>query len=308
MKQPAAGHPLDFIFVLRPVLLVPVWTIYLCGAASDTEHIPAAFTPVTLLVLAALTAVFGAVFVLNQYYDVESDRLNHKGHLLPLDLISGRSSLVLYACLNVAGFALLSSLALWLLLALAATTSVLGYLYSAPPWRLKDRAFPALAANAVAHGVIVFLCGWASARVDTSLDYAAAVLASLPYFFAVGSVYLLTTLPDRPGDEQTGKRTMAVVLGTERTARWSLGWFAAALLLGFYTLDLLFVLAALVALPAVYRARNGSPPRALAAVKWTVGALSVAVCFPFPWYAAMLVGGFFFTRVYYRWRFDLNYP
>jgi len=289
------------------VLLVPVWTICLCGAALDAQRIPALLTTETVVVLLALTALFGGVFVLNQYYDVESDRQNGKGHFLPLGLISPRSSLILYAVLNVAAFALLAGLSPWFYI-LAAIVLILGYVYSAPPWRLKDRAFAALVANALAHGSIVFLFGWLSAHDGALVDRAAVALGSLPYFFAVGAVYLLTTVPDLRGDEQTGKRTLAVVIGPQRTARWAMGWFAAALLLGFYTLDLLFVLAALAALRMVYGAKEGGSVQAVRAVKWTVGGLSAAACISYPWYAAVLLVGYGFTRVYYKWRFDLNYP
>jgi chlorophyll synthase len=307
MKQPTTGHPLDFIFVLRPVLLVPVWTICLCGAALDTRHIPTSLSTETVVVLFALTALFGGVFIINQYYDVETDRLNGKGHFLPLGLISPRQCVIYYVLLNVAAFALLAGLSPRFVL-LAGLILVLGFLYSAPPWRLKDRAFAALVANAMAHGSIVFLFGWFSAHDGTHVDYAATGLGSLPYFFAVGAVYLLTTVPDRWGDEQTGKQTLAVIMGPQRTARWALGWFAAALLLGFYTLDLLFVLAALATLPSVYGAREGGSVQVARAVKWTVVGLSAVACIPYPLYAAFLLAGYALTRVYYKWRFDLKYP
>jgi hypothetical protein len=44
------------------------------------------------------------------------------------------------------------------------------------------------------------------------------------------------------------------------------------------------------------------------AAKVAVGALTVAAAVSYPWYFAVLLAGFFGTRLFFRWRFDLSYP
>jgi len=293
----------DYLFVLRPALLVPVWTIYLRGAAARSEHVPAATDPATIAVLIMHLLLFGGVYVLNQVYDLDTDRVNDKGHILTRGIIQPKTARYMHLLLSLLGL----GLAWWQsyrMFALALVIVVLGIAYSAPPWRLKDRPFPALAVNALAHGSIVFLSGWFLGTTG----WIAGLVASLPYLFAVGAVYILTTVPDTAGDREVGKRTLAVHMGPERAARWALGWYWAALLSGLYTVDVVFVFAALPTAPLYWRAAGGDPVRARRAILWSVGLLSLAAGFHYPWYLGLLGAGWLAARIYYRRRLGVSFP
>lgn len=303
MREPTRGNVLDYIFVLRPVLMPPVWTVYLLGNGYRATHLPERLSLPLLLGFAMLSLLSGAAYLLNQYFDVETDRQNRKLHFFPLGLISKKAARAYYAILNVCALVLAYAVSLRVLLC-ASIVIVMGVAYSADPWRWKDRAYPALWANAAAHGTIVFLVGW----FITGGKLGEGLLRSLPYFFAVGAIYMLTTIPDTVGDELSGKRTLAVVLGRARAARWALGWYWAAVLTGFYNIDLLFLMAALPVAYLFIKAAGGAPESATRAVRWAVGLLSLSACIYFPWYLALLLVGYWTTRRYYRSRFDLTYP
>lgn len=303
MKTPEGKNLLDYFFVLRPVLMMPVWTIFLLGAGFRASHLPDRITLDLVLTYLLMFWLFGAVYLLNQYFDTESDRLNIKLHFLPLGLVSKPAAMFLCILLNVTALAVAPIVSLPAVV-LTVLIVLLGIAYSAPPWRLKDRPYAALIANATAHGSTVFLFGWFAAG-GSILEGA---ITSLPYFLAVGAIYLLTTVPDTEGDLVVGKRTLAVVMGRPRAARWAFGWYLAAVLLAIYTLDLLFLLAALPVALFFYRAARGDADVAKQTVRWAVGLLSAVACIYYPWYALVLVGGFFATRSYYKRRFDLVYP
>jgi len=303
MRAPTRKSTLDYIFVLRPALMPPVWTVFLLGNGFRATHLPEPVHWPLVLGFGMLTCLFGAVYLLNQYFDVESDRRNNKLHFFPMGLIGKRAARVYYVSLNVMALALAAAVSLRVFL-VALIIIVLGVAYSADPWRWKDRAYPALLANAAAHGTLVFLVGWFISAGKPG----EGVMNSLPYFFAVGAIYILTAIPDTQGDLEVGKRTLAVVLGRERAARWALGWYWASVLLAFWNLDLLFVIAALPLAYVFIKAAAGRPEAAIRAVRWAVGLLSLVACLYFPWYLAILVVGYYLTRRYYRWRFDLAYP
>lgn len=303
MREPTRPSALDYIFVLRPALMPPVWTIFLLGNGFRATQLPERFHSALALGFGMLFLLFGGVYLLNQYFDVETDRRNRKLHFFPLGLISKRGGRIYYLLLNAAALALAYAISLRVLL-IALCVIVLGVAYSADPWRWKDRAYPALWANATAHGTLVFLIGW----FISGGKLGEGMLRSLPYFFAVGSIYILTAIPDTEGDDHSGKRTLAVALGRPRAARWALGWYWASVLVAFYNIDLLFLLAALPLAYLFVRASGGAPDRAAKTVRWAVGLLSLVACIYFPWYLALLVAGYLVTRRYYRWRFDLAYP
>jgi 4-hydroxybenzoate polyprenyltransferase len=290
---------LDYVFFLRPVLLLPVWTTFLLGCGRTDRFWPTAAIAIGML---SLSAAFGAAFVLNQYFDVEGDRRNRKCPFISSGRISRPSALRYYGLLLL--LALGTAIAIPWAIALILAVLALGVLYSAPPWRWKDRPYAALFANALAHGGVVFLCGQRAAGVDLLK----AVTPALPYLFGVAAVYLLTTIPDLEGDRETGKRTLAVTLGPERTARWALGWYLSAVLLALYTVDVLFVLGVLPSAPWFVRVGRGRLEDVSRASRWAVAGLSAAAVITHPWYAIVLAAGWVCTRAYYRWQWNLRYP
>jgi len=290
----------DGVFFLRPLLLVPVWTIYLLGTGRPRHIWPVEFS--LWLGLGAITAACAAAFVLNQAFDVEGDRHNRKCQFIASGAISRRAAfgVVALLCAVALGACFIrSELALPV-----GSVLVLGFLYSAPPWSWKDRPYLALLSNLLAHGVAVFVCG----KLAAGSSLVAAIAPSFPYAFGVAAVYLLTTLPDRDGDLVHGKRTLAVTLGPERAARWAFGWYLSALLLALYQVDVLFLCGVLPSAVWFWKAGRGDLKVASKAARASVLGLSAAAVILHPWYALVLALGWVATRTYYQKRWHLTYP
>ena len=303
---------LDYVFFTRPVLMPPVWTIALLGAHSvqGASEIPGWRW---ILLFVQLWFLFGAVYSLNQIFDVESDRANRKLFFLPENLISHRAAWVFTISLNVAALVLAAFLGgvYWFMTAAIAS---LGVLYSVGnrPW--KNRPFLGFLANVVAHGVIVFGMGLVFVRGSLSAFWVVAI----PYGLAVGGVYLATAAADVDGDRLTGKKTLAVICGRTTTMRVALVLVVAALLMALLRADWHLAASAIASLPFFILA--AAPPwrhqrrllRALSApqsaAKIAVAALTIAAIVAYPFYLACLVPGFIATRAFFRWRFKMTYP
>lgn len=110
---------LDYIFVLRPVLMVPVWTILLLGHHQGSRY--AAFNRSLPWLFMFSTLFIGGVYLLNQIYDLESDRKNKKLFFLVEGYISKKNAWVLTIFLYVFSVvpAYLLSLTLGIILASA---------------------------------------------------------------------------------------------------------------------------------------------------------------------------------------------
>ena len=87
---------LDYVMLLRPTVLMPVWTMTLLGAyqSSQTEHgLVWLSGPLSLLwTLLLYTLIMGAVYILNQLADAETDALNNKLYLIAQNDISCRAA------------------------------------------------------------------------------------------------------------------------------------------------------------------------------------------------------------------------
>jgi len=183
------------------------------------------------LLIAALVVeplVWLAVLAINDVHDLPGDLRNPRKANSPLT--SGRlsQSTVRGIAYGAAFVALAASLAVGGVFAAGALLALaLGWLYSAPPVRLKARPGADVAANALALGALGPLAGWTALHPLSGFPWAIAVQGVL-----VGAaLYLPTTLADYHCDLVIGYRTIAVRLGPAPTYRLGLAaWTAAGLL------------------------------------------------------------------------------
>ncbi len=293
---------LDYVFLIRPVLMPPVWTILLLGHYRSSEI--SGESNLAGLAILLVTFLVGGVYVLNQIFDIESDRLNQKLFFLAKGYISAKSAIFETVLLNLTGIvpAFLISLRLGLLFILG---MVLGFVYSAPPVSFKNRPLGGLLLNALAHGNLAFLIGWS---VNRPLS-AESLLFSLPYMFAVAAIYLNTTVPDTEGDRQVGKITLSVKWGRQRVTILSVILVAVAITASALVRDIPFLVASSLSFPLFASAALGRQERRIAlSTKLSILFLSIAAGIFYPWYFAILTIGFIGTRLYYKARFDLDYP
>lgn len=160
------------------------------------------------LVLGPLVWTF--VFALNDLHDLPSDRHNPRKANAPL--VTGvLTPAVLRRCVrwSATGAVMAAAVAGPVFVAGTAAVLVLGWMYSAPPIRLKGRPGADVAVNAIVVGVFGPLAGWSLHR--PVFDYQ-PILVMLGLFLAT-ALYLPTTVMDLVADRAAGYATAAV--------RWS---------------------------------------------------------------------------------------
>ncbi len=310
---------LDYIFLTRPMLIIPVWTIALLGARASLWR-ERGLNPVTidrfpfvdfstaesnlLLMLLLATFLAGAVFVLNQIYDADSDRINKKLFLIADGKISTSEAWTLYIVLNVLaiGGAFIFN---WQLGCLFIAGAWFGFQYSYPRLKLREHPYKQFRNNVVAHGTLAFLFGWVM-YLNFNVE---GILRSIPYFLSVGAVYLNTTLPDLEGDKTVGKITYGVEWGVGKTQKRALWNVIIAIVAAFAISDYACMIAALIALPFFIAALSRqSVAMSTLASKVAILALSLLAAFFFPPYLLILVLTISATRIYHAKRFGIEYP
>ncbi|MCK5126567.1 MAG: UbiA family prenyltransferase [candidate division Zixibacteria bacterium] len=295
---------LDFLFFGRPLLLIPVWTVYIhCHAKlHHTPRFNTDINPFEIVDLVALSLIFMGTYVVNQIFDIESDRLNNKLFFLPRQIISVKTAWIYYVLLSIAGIAIAGMFSVpgaFIIISLI----ILGLLYSIPIVRLKDRPVSGLLANAVAYG---FLVPMMTGIIDV---WGYSGIIAIPYFLAIAAGYILTTIPDRDGDAASGKKTVAVILG-ETSAIWlallvTIAAGAASFLSD--NIDMLFVSAITVGcLLALLFGR--SKRLVLFSCKFPILLMTTFAASYLPVYLIFLLLTIALTKFYYKKRFDFNYP
>jgi len=180
---------------------------------------------ILLLSSIAVICIMLVTFLVNEYYDYETDRSNKEFHMLsggsrvlPMGLILRHQSLIAaYVCLAIA---VALGLLLYfyfktgpLTLLLGALAIFIGYFYTAKPFQWSYRGLGEIG--------IWFTCGWLATITGYYLQTghldAVATLASLPGATSVFLLILINEVPDIKSDKQFGKKNLAVRLGRERT-------------------------------------------------------------------------------------------
>lgn len=296
---------LDYFFVLRPTLFFPVWTVFLAGYHASLHFEPEKIAPDSPLVVAILLSLLmGAVFIFNQITDVETDRKNQKLFFIANGIIKKKVARV--EAIGLTFFPIVVSVILSFKLGIifALIFSFTGILYSFKPFGWKDKPILGVINNFLG-GWSVAACGWIAAGATTWQF----VFHAIPYALGLVAVFLLTTLPDIPGDKASGKITFGVKFGVKATTCWAVGFELMTVILSGWLQDyILFVPAVMAFSLFLIAALRQQMADILRAIKFTVLFASLAVCVKYPLYFLVILVTFFFSKWYYRKRFNLEYP
>jgi len=296
--------------------MIPVWTILMLGwITGNDQEITLALLKGNQefwLLFVAFTGVVGYIYILNQIADIDGDRKNGKLFILPgghLPIWFAWLTAVLSASVGIlVAIIWLDYISVVLLL----IGVVLGYLYSFSPWPLKDRPWGGLWGNWLGHGVVTYLVGWYGANYGCSPDHLwVGIASSLAAGFANGAVFLTSTIPDADGDREVGKNTFCVVYGNKKTA------LLAAIFVTFSVamIPLITTNQWVMAVPAglsmllfwKFVVKNDSSD-SFKTFRWPVLILSATVTFFIPIYAVLVFSVVAISHIYYKKRFNLNYP
>jgi len=295
---------LDYFFLTRPILFYPIWTFFLAGWFGGTHFSNSSnsFLNIPLAVIFQLTILMGSIFIINQIQDVETDRLNGKLFLVANGIVSKRSAYLeaaIFASIAIVWGFLMSTIIgiLFILLFILS-----GLLYNYSPFMWKNKPIMGLITNGTG-GMLIYLIGW-SAGGGKGLP-----LLVLPYTFAGVSVYLNTTVPDIKGDKKAGKITFPVRFGVKSTALWALIFEAAVVVTSFFMREWILFIPALIAFPFfIMSVFDTSVSKIMLCTKLSIAALALSICVVAPYYLVLLVFIFFFSRWYYKKRFNFEYP
>jgi 4-hydroxybenzoate polyprenyltransferase len=297
---------LDLVFAARPLLHVPLWSIYLVTLHYHHHLSGESFGWTDFGMLAAMSLAAAGAYYLNQVHDLESDRLNAKLGFLQRNLLSERALMSSFLITSLAslGLALVVSKVAF---AIVLQAFLLGYAYSAPPLRLKDRAIAGLLANAYGIGFL----GSLAVMPDLSMNNLGLLGWDAPYYFAcaVGGTYLLTTVPDADGDRQTGKRTAVVLLGARITVSLAAACFVGAACFAAVSHFLPLLVIALAAVSLCVTALYLNSIRSiLFSAKAPIVMLALLASWYFWGFGLFMIALLLGVRLYYRRRFGLRYP
>ncbi len=210
---------LDAVYEMLMVTSAQFWIVsaapFYIGAFLATRDIwPDWRVLLGMFIVGPLIA--GSTLAYNAYTDTRVDIFNpRKAHLA---YVGGwlKPAVVLNLARGMAAAGLALSLALGVqCAALLALCVLLSFLYSSPRTKLKSMPGGDVLVNMVGLGALVPLAGWAATGADVR---GFPHWYILPIFFALGSLYCPTLVPDHEADRRAGVKTLAVSFGPRAVA------------------------------------------------------------------------------------------
>lgn len=307
---------IDMFFLMRPLILVPVWGFSIFGYICRTG-LQKSFSLSTLgwgqnvmpfgyFILFSLAV--GSVYLLNQLADLEVDSHNDgfplMVHLqLKPNLIIGYATFLSLLSIVIP---LITGTRFVALLSLCALT--VGLVYCFKPFYFTGRPFADFLTNALGFGIIAFAVGWFLAPVPDVGDYP-FWSSALPYFLFMCGGSISSTLPDYYGDKKVGKRTTAVFFGIFPAHLLASFFIIGAGYLAFVNNDRISLILAFCSFP-IYFLFSIKQSKLFMEATYKIGG-SIAMLLAgllYPLFIPIALSIFMVTWVYFRIRHGVSYP
>jgi len=297
---------IDGFFLMRPVVLIPVWGFSLFGYFNG--HGSRTIDPTVLAWIMIFSLSVGCVYILNQIADVEVDKINSGLPLLASGIVSRPVAYLFAIFAGVAATAVPLGAGRPFIALFSIAGIALGALYSFRPVYFSGRPFGDFLANAAGFGIIAFGTGWHLA--GNKICDPAFLFAALPYFLLMCAGAISSTIPDVKGDRRCGKRTTAVVLGEKKAHYLATVFVLAAAVYSLSTGDRIASVCALLTLPLYLLAALYPRRKILIESTYKIGgALCMAVAFCImPLFLLCSVTAAMGTWMYFRLRHGIDYP
>ncbi|HEY9641967.1 MAG TPA: chlorophyll synthase ChlG [Coleofasciculaceae cyanobacterium] len=209
--------------LMKPITWIPlIWGV-VCGAASSGNY---TWTLENVLISAACMLLAGPLLTgytqtVNDFYDREIDAINEPYRPIPSGIISIPQVITQIWVLLLAGISIAFALDQWAghrfptITALAVGGSLLAYIYSAPPLKLKKNGW---LGNYALGASYIALPWWTGHALFGDLNWT-IVLLTLFYSLAGLGIAVVNDFKSVEGDRQLGLASLPVMFGIG-TAAW----------------------------------------------------------------------------------------
>ncbi|CAI5493507.1 unnamed protein product [Closterium sp. NIES-64] len=207
----------------KPVTWVPlIWGV-LCGAAAS-GNFEWTLKDVSMAVVCMFLSgplLTGYTQTINDWYDREIDAINEPNRPIPSGAISESDVIAQIWILLLSAMVVAYGLDVWaghdfpILLALSAGGSLISYIYSAPPLKLKQSGW---IGNYALGSSYISLPWWAGQALFGTLTFDVVVLTLL-YSMAGLGIAIVNDFKSIEGDRKMGLQSLPVAFGVE-TAKW----------------------------------------------------------------------------------------
>ncbi|MBL7160638.1 MAG: UbiA family prenyltransferase [Candidatus Aenigmarchaeota archaeon] len=207
-----------FLRIMRP----SVCMMSLLGILVGSIVAGVASPLLILLAIVAAILITGAGNVVNDYFDVETDRVNAPHRPIPAGKVSLKGALWFFAVLNIIGV-VLAVFVSWEFLGIALFNVLVSFVYA---WKLKKAPFVGNVAVSYL-GASAFL----AAGLIEGLPGLPIITLALIAFFGTISREIFKDIRDVAGDKKIGAKTLPLIWGLGKSRGLAIAFLAIGCIL-----------------------------------------------------------------------------
>ena len=205
-----------FLELLKPITwFAPMWA-FGCGVVSAGVPLGERWLVIIAGIILAGPLLCAMSQAVNDWYDRHVDAINEPNRPIPSGRVPGRWGLYIAIGWTVLSLLVAALLGPWVFGA-AVLGTILAWLYSAPPFRLKQNGWLGNSAVGVSYEGLPWFTG-AAVMAAAFPDWRIVTLALL-YSIGAHGIMTLNDFKSVDGDRQMGVRSLPAVLGTDAAAR-----------------------------------------------------------------------------------------
>ncbi|KGG12969.1 MULTISPECIES: chlorophyll synthase ChlG [Prochlorococcus] len=213
--------------LMKPITWIPLLWGVICGAAASGNYHWTLSNIVASLACMIMSGplLAGYTQTINDYYDREIDAINEPNRPIPSGAISLTQVKLQIWILLLLGLIVAYGLDLWAkhstpsVLLLALGGSLVSYIYSAPPLKLKQNGW---IGNYALGASYIALPWWAGQALFGQLTWTTAIL-TLAYSLAGLGIAIINDFKSVEGDKALGLQSLPVVFGIRNASFISAG-------------------------------------------------------------------------------------
>lgn len=208
--------------LLDPVTWISIFPIAAAGAMCAGSMQPTLHDYFILFLFFLMFGPLGTGFsqAINDYYDLELDRVNEPSRPIPSGRLSEKdavwNSIVVFILALGTGIFLglhIGGARGVLIISSIVVALVMAYIYSAPPFKLKKNILFSAPAVGISYNVLPLL---AANALFSEVRQEALWLAGLGFFMGVALI-IMNDFKSAKGDEEGGLKSLTVMIGTRNT-------------------------------------------------------------------------------------------
>lgn len=211
--------PSDVLELLKPITWFPPMWAFACGVVSSGMAVSEHWVTLILGVLLTGPLVCATSQAVNDWFDRHVDAINEPHRPIPSGRIPGKWGLyigIIWTCLS-----LLVAASLGAVVFVAAIIGLaLAWAYSAPPFRLKQNAWFGSAACGACYEGLPWVTG-AAVMLAGAVPNFKIFLVAILYSVGAHGIMTLNDFKAVEGDTKLGLKSLPVMMGTDRAARFA---------------------------------------------------------------------------------------